>query len=66
MNSLQNKAALVTGGTKGIGYGIAQALLNQGVNVAVTSRNLTSAQKAADALNSNSKAGAKLLVWKQT
>ena len=61
MNSLQNKAALVTGGTKGIGYGIAQALLNQGVNVAVTSRNLTSAQKAADALNSNSKAGAKAI-----
>ena len=61
MNSLQNKVALITGGTKGIGYGIAHALLNQGINVAVTSRNISSAQKAADALNSNSKAGAKAI-----
>jgi len=52
MNSLKNKVALITGGTKEIGYGIAQALLNEGINVAVTSRSKSSAQKAADTLNS--------------
>jgi 3-oxoacyl-[acyl-carrier protein] reductase len=59
--SLKNKVALITGGTKGIGYGIAQALLNEGINVAVTSRSESSAQKAADALNSNSLTGAKAI-----
>ena len=38
MNDLQNKSALITGGTKGIGYGIAEALLKQGINVAITGR----------------------------
>jgi len=61
MNELNNKVALITGGTKGIGYGIAQALLNQGIHVVVTGRSLISAQKAADALNSNSKVGAKAI-----
>ena len=61
MNSLQNKVALITGGTKGIGYGIAQSLLNQGIHVAITSRNESSAYKAADALNSNSLLGAKAI-----
>lgn len=61
MKSLKNKVALITGGTKGIGYGIAQALLNEGINVAVTSRSESSAQKAADALNSNSLTGAKAI-----
>ncbi|MFH4963924.1 SDR family oxidoreductase [Gaetbulibacter sp. M235] len=61
MNSLKNKVALITGGTKGIGYGIAQALLNEGIHVAVTSRNKVSAKKAADTLNSNSILGAKAI-----
>ncbi|WP_166967896.1 SDR family oxidoreductase [Yeosuana marina] len=61
MNELKNKVALVTGGTKGIGYGIAQALLNEGIHVAVTSRTKSSAQKAADALNSHSEKGAKAI-----
>lgn len=61
MNLLKNKVALITGGTKGIGYGIAQALLNEGIHVAVTSRNKVSAQKAADALNSNSILGAQAI-----
>ena len=33
-----NKTALVTGGSRGIGFGIAEALLKQGYNVAITSR----------------------------
>lgn len=51
MSNLNNKVALITGGSKGIGYGIAYALMQQGVNVAITSRSATSAQKAAGQLN---------------
>lgn len=39
MNSLNNKSALITGGTKGIGLGIAKALLKEGVQVTITGRN---------------------------
>jgi len=46
------KVALVTGGNKGIGYGIAQVLLNNGYSVAITSRSLDSAQHAAAKLGS--------------
>lgn len=61
MTTLKNKVALITGGTKGIGYGIAERLLQEGVNVAVTSRTLQSAQEAAERLNANSKTGAKAI-----
>ena len=44
MQNLTNKTALITGGSKGIGYGIAAALLAEGMKVAITSRS----QKAAD------------------
>ena len=53
MSNLNNKVALITGGSKGIGYGIAYALMQQGVNVAVTSRSAESAQKAAEQLNAD-------------
>ncbi|MDN3723600.1 SDR family oxidoreductase [Aequorivita sp. SDUM287046] len=52
MNNLANKTALITGGTKGIGYGIAQALLKEGIHVAITGRNKKTAQEAAKKLNS--------------
>ena len=61
MQSLKNKVALITGGTKGIGYGIAQSLLQEGVNVAVTGRNLTTAKEAADSLNNNPNAKGKAI-----
>lgn len=61
MERLQNKVALVTGGTKGIGYGIAQSLIKQGINVAITSRSLTSAEEAAKNLNLQSKTSAKAI-----
>ena len=53
MSNLNNKVALITGGSKGIGYGIAYALMQQGVNVAITSRSVASAEKAAEQLNAD-------------
>ena len=54
MNSLSNKVAYITGGSKGIGYGIAEKLLNLGMKVAITSRNLSAAKEAAALLNKDS------------
>ena len=51
MSTLHGKVAFITGGTKGIGYGIAQALLKQGVHVAITSRSQDAAQEAVRRLN---------------
>lgn len=53
MSSLANKVAYVTGGSKGIGYGIAQTLLNNGMRVAITSRSLAAAKKAAQSLSTD-------------
>jgi 3-oxoacyl-[acyl-carrier protein] reductase len=51
MNELKDKVAYITGGSKGIGYGIAKTLLNEGMRVAITSRNLSAARKAAESLS---------------
>ncbi len=51
MQNLENKVALVTGGSKGIGYGVAEALMKQGMKVAITSRSQSSADEAAQKLN---------------
>ncbi|PHL00513.1 short-chain dehydrogenase [Neolewinella marina] len=48
---MKNKTAYVTGGSKGIGYGIAEKLMENGVNVVITSRSQSSATEAADRLN---------------
>jgi 3-oxoacyl-[acyl-carrier protein] reductase len=45
------KTALITGGSKGIGYGVAEALIKDGIRVAVTSRTQASADEAATELN---------------
>ncbi|MCF0042740.1 SDR family oxidoreductase [Dyadobacter fanqingshengii] len=45
------KTALITGGSKGIGYGIAEVLIKEGIHVAITSRSKESAEKAAASLN---------------
>ena len=61
MSSLKNKVALITGGTKGIGYGIAQSLMEEGVHVAITGRNQSSATEVAKMLNKNSNSGAEAI-----
>ncbi|WP_266365492.1 SDR family oxidoreductase [Tellurirhabdus rosea] len=45
------RTALITGGSKGIGYGIAEVLIKKGVKVAVTSRSQEAAEEAAARLN---------------
>jgi 3-oxoacyl-[acyl-carrier protein] reductase len=51
--TLNNKTALITGGSKGIGYGIAEALMAQNMKVAVTSRSQKAADEAASKLNAS-------------
>jgi len=50
--SLENKVAYITGGTKGIGFGIAKALVDAGLKVAISGRNLADVEKAASDLGS--------------
>lgn len=50
MNDLKNKVAYITGGSKGIGYGVAVQLLEAGMRVAISGRSLASAEKAAKEL----------------
>ena len=54
MNTLTNKVAYITGGSKGIGFGIAQSLLAQGMRVAISGRNLAAVQEAAQKLSGDS------------
>ena len=51
MEKINAKTALITGGSKGIGFGIAASLVREGVKVGVTSRKQEAADKAADRLN---------------
>ncbi len=60
--NLENKTALITGGSKGIGYGIAEALVAEGMHVAITSRSMDAAQKAADELNKANTKGKALAI----
>ena len=48
--SIRNKVALITGGSKGIGYGIAEAMVKAGIHVAITSRSMKNAEEAAQNL----------------
>ena len=51
MQNLKGKTALITGGSKGIGLAVAEAMVRSGMNVTVTSRSQAAANQAADQLN---------------
>ena len=61
MTTLKGKVAFITGGSKGIGFGIAQQLLKEGIHVAITSRNIDSATAAASQLANYAAHGAKIV-----
>lgn len=56
---LSNKAAVVTGGTKGIGRAIAKSLVDAGANVVITARKQDEITKAVSELNSQTRGSAK-------
>ena len=51
MQSIKNKVAFITGGSKGIGYGVAETLMAEGMKVVITSRSQEVADKTAAELN---------------
>jgi len=50
MHKIKGKTAIITGGTKGIGYGVAEALIAEGMNVAITGRTADTVKAAAQKL----------------
>ena len=58
---LSGKVAFITGGTKGIGLGVARAMMNEGISVAITGRNAATTQEVAAQLNQEYGATAKAL-----
>ena len=48
---MKDKVAYITGGTKGIGFGIAQVLLQNGIKVAISGRKQEDAEAAANLLS---------------
>ncbi|MFE6335020.1 SDR family oxidoreductase [Streptomyces sp. NPDC057806] len=50
---LSGKVALITGGSRGIGYGVAEALVARGDRVAITGRNEDSLKEAVERLGSD-------------
>ena len=53
MQDIESKVAYITGGTKGIGFGIAKALLKNGVKVAISGRDIEAVSKAKEELGNN-------------
>lgn len=58
-NILNNKVALITGGSSGIGYGIASAFVREGARVIITGRNEKKLKQAVDNLGNN----ASYIIW---
>ncbi|MEO0528630.1 MAG: SDR family oxidoreductase [Bacteroidota bacterium] len=55
MINLKDKVAYITGGSKGIGYGVAEKLLEAGMKVAISGRTLETVEKAAKQLGDDEK-----------
>ena len=51
MRDLEGKTAIITGGSKGIGLGIAEALLDMGMNVMITGRKASTLNKVYKSLH---------------
>ena len=51
MNNLKGKTAYITGGTKGIGLGIAEAMMAEGMNVLITGRTKATITNTVKSLN---------------
>lgn len=61
MQELRGKVALITGGTKGIGFGIAEAFLRNGIQVVITGRSQTSVDDAVRELNAGGNDGSRAI-----
>ena len=59
----ERRAALVTGGSKGIGRAIAAALLDSGANVMIAGRDAASLAAAADALGTHGRGAGPRIEW---
>ena len=61
MNKLDHKVAFITGGTKGIGRGIAEALLAKGMSVAIIGRNQKTLDETVKEIQSEIKTSAEII-----
>lgn len=57
MSRLEHKVAIVTGGTRGIGRGVAAALLGEGARVLITGTDAARAQSVAQELSASGRCG---------
>lgn len=55
MDNLNDKVAYITGGSKGIGYGVAEKLLQSGMRVAISGRDQKSLEEAVKQLGNSDK-----------
>ncbi|MGI9174731.1 MAG: SDR family NAD(P)-dependent oxidoreductase [Rhodothermales bacterium] len=59
--ALQGKVAIVTGGSKGLGRGIAEALVAEGCHVSICARSEDEVRQTAEALESQAPSGTRVL-----